>query len=46
MVEKVPMTQSGYDQLNEELKNLKFKELFGGSVRQTKYQDKKWRTTL
>ena len=26
MVEKVPMTQSGYDQLNEELKNLKFKE--------------------
>ena len=26
MVEKVPMTQAGYDQLNEELKVLKFKE--------------------
>jgi transcription elongation factor GreA len=26
MVEKVPMTQAGYEQLNEELKVLKFKE--------------------
>ena len=26
MVDKVPMTQNGYDKLNEELKTLKFKE--------------------